>query len=90
MISKLCKYRLQDIREGFKKPRHGNIPLRGGTLSVNFFVRFSGTNHALRGGGVPHFSVKKKSIKNWPKNGVFGQKTPVSAKKFPFLATDRP
>ena len=42
------------------------------------------------GGGVPPLSVKKKSIKNWPKNGVFGQKTTFSAKKFPFSEMDRP
>ena len=32
------------------------------------------------GGGTP-LSVKKKSIKNWPKNGVFGAKNAVFGEK---------
>ena len=52
------------IREGFKKPRHGNFPLRGGDPR-----------------GIPPFSVKKKSIKNWPKNGVFWAKNAVFGEK---------
>ena len=34
-------------------------------------------------------SVKKKSIKNWPKYGVFRQKTPFPATDFPFPLTFR-
>ena len=33
------------------------------------------------GGGVPPLSVKKKSIKNWPKNGVFWAKNAVFGEK---------
>ena len=33
------------------------------------------------GRGVPPLSVKKKSIKNWPKNGVFWAKTAVFGEK---------
>ena len=32
-------------------------------------------------GGVPPFSVKKKSIKNWPKNSVFWAKNAVFGEK---------
>ena len=46
----------------------------------------------FRGGGrgLPPLSVKKKSIKNWPKNSVFRAKNAVFGGKNPFLATDRP
>ena len=33
------------------------------------------------GRGVPPLSVKKKSIKNWPKNGVFWAKNAVFGEK---------
>ena len=62
---------MQQLREGFKNPRHGNFPWRGGTpLSINFFP-LGFREPIVRGGGIPPLSVKKKSIKNWPKNGVF-------------------
>ena len=32
---------------------------------------------AIRGGGVPPFSAKKKSVKYWPKNSVFKAKNAV-------------
>ena len=43
----------------------------GPPLSVDFFL-LGFREPTVRGGGVPPFSVRKKSIKNWPKNGVFG------------------
>ena len=72
--------------------------------SVNFFPLGFRKPTVRGGGGVPPLSVKKKSIKNWPKNGVFWAKTAVfgeknyvfgekilfSAKKIPFSETDRP
>ena len=38
-------------------------------------------------GGVPPFSAKKKSVKNWPKNSVFWAKNAVFSE---FLASRRP
>ena len=35
----------------------------------------------MEGGGVPPFSVKKKSMKNWLKNGVFWAKIAVFGEK---------
>ena len=35
----------------------------------------------MEGGGGPPLSVKKKSIKNWPKNGVFWAKNAVFGEK---------
>jgi len=35
----------------------------------------------VEGGGVPPFSVKKKSMKNWLKNGVFWAKIAVFGEK---------
>ena len=73
----------ENEQKGFKNPRHGNFPL-------TFFRKFFGSGLSVKGGrGVPPLSVKKRSIKNWPKNRVlFGRKVPFSAKIFPFLATD--
>ena len=73
------------VREGFKNPRHGNFPWRGGgvpPLSVNFFpLGFREPTVRGGGGGVPPFSVKKKSMKNWLKNGVFWAKIAVFGEK---------
>ena len=38
-------------------------------------------------GGVPPFSAKKKSVKNWPKNSVFKAKNAIFGE---FLASRRP
>merc|ERR1719490_234288 len=63
------------VREGFKNPRHGNFPWRGGggtPFPLTFFRWVFGNRPSVEGGrGVPPLSVKKKSIKNWPKNRYF-------------------
>ena len=74
------------FREGFKKPRHGNFPWRGGRgyppFPLTFFRWVFGNRTSVEGGrGVPPLSVKKKSIKNWPKNGVFWAKIAVFDEK---------
>merc|ERR1719490_651631 len=73
------------VREGFKNPRHGNFPWRGGggtPFPLTFFRWVFGNRPSVEGGrGVPPLSVKKKSIKNWPKNGVFWAKIAVFGEK---------
>merc|ERR550525_1018977 len=51
------------------------------------FKNPSNGNFPLRGWGVPPFSAKKKSVKNWPKNSVFKAKNAVFGE---FLASRRP
>ena len=72
-----------------QKPPARKLSVEGGggypPFPLTFFRWVFGNRPSVEGGrGVPPLSVKKKSIKNWPKNGVFGQKTPFSAKKFRF------
>ena len=89
---KLCSLLL--LREGFKKPRHGNFPWRGGGVppfSVNFFpLGFREPTVRGGGGGYPPFPLRKNPLKIGPKTVFLGEKTPFSAKKFPFSEADRP
>ena len=58
-----------------QKPPARKLSVEGGGVppfSVNFFPLGFREPTVRGGGGVPPLSVKKKSIKNWPKNGVFG------------------
>ena len=57
-------------------------------FSVNLFpLTFGWLSSAKREGGVPPFSAKKKSVKNWPKNSVFWAENAVFSK---FLGSRRP
>ena len=84
MPALLRKLPHSSVREGFKNPRHGNFPWRGGypPFPLTFFRWVFGNRPSVEGGrGVPPLSVKKKSIKNWPKNGVFWAKNAVFGEK---------
>ena len=58
--------------------------MEGGSppFPLTFFRWVFGNRPSVEGGrGVPPLSVKKKSIKNWPKNGVFWAKNAVFGEK---------
>ena len=83
----------QLIRSGFKNRRHGTFPWRGGggpPFSVNFFPLGFREPTVRGGGGYPPFPLRKNPWKIGLKTVFFGQKSPFSAKKFPFSETDRP
>jgi len=73
------------LGKGSKTP--GTETFRGGgggypPFPLTFFRWVFGNRPSVEGGrGVPPLSVKKKSIKNWPKNGVFWAKTAVFGEK---------
>ena len=82
ILGKVSKTPVTEIvREG------GGVP----PLSVNFFpLGFLEPTVREGGGEYPPFPLRKNPLKIGPKTVFFRQKTPFSAKKFPFLVTDRP
>ena len=72
------------LREAFKNPNYGKIPLRGRGGNPLFRQLFSANflagRRPLRGrGGYPPFPLRKNLLKIGPKTVFFGQKTPFLA-----------
>ena len=61
-----------------QKPQSRLFAVMGGgtVLCRDFFPLTFGPAACRDGGGVPPFAVIKKSVENWPKNAVFGEKIP--------------
>merc|ERR1719500_1786166 len=69
-----------------QKPPARKLSVEGGggypPFPLTFFRWVFGNRSSVEGGrGVPTLFVKKKSIKNWPKNGVFWAKIAVFDEK---------
>ena len=63
-----------------KRPRGKKKTKKNGPKKGFFGKKPKGVGRG-GGGGVPPFSVKKKSMKNWLKNGVFWAKIAVFGEK---------
>ena len=68
------------LGKGSKTPVTENVR-DGGYPLFRFPLSFWPAAFRDGGGGTPLFRYEK-SVENWPKNSVFRQKTPFSAKKF--------